>query len=87
MDPFPWRLVDVLQFDGWWGGESTLLALWSILDGAELPLLSRRTSLHVPVSGGDYDAMVVAMNELLERLSRDIAAAIQRLASRIVARE
>ena len=37
--------------------------------------------------GRDYDAMVVAMNQLLETLSRDIATAIQRLASRVVARE
>ena len=26
--------VEVLQFDGWFGGESTLLARWSILDRA-----------------------------------------------------
>ena len=79
--------VDMLQFDGWLGGESTLLALWSILDGAELPLLSQRASLNVPVGGGDYEAMVAAMSELLARLSRDIAVAIQRLASRVVAHE
>ena len=79
--------VDVLHFDGWLGGESRLLALWSILDGAELTLWSQRASLNAPVSGRDYDAMVVAMNQLLEWLSRDLASAIQRLASRVVARE
>jgi uncharacterized lipoprotein YmbA len=79
--------VDMLQFDGWLGGESMLLALWSVLDGAELPLLSQRAFLNVPVGGGDYDAMVSAMSELLARLSRDIAVAIQHLASRVVAHE
>jgi uncharacterized protein len=79
--------VDMLQFDGWLGGESTLLALWSILDRAELPLLSQRVCLNAPVGGGDYEAMVAAMSELLARLSRDIAVAIQRLASRVVAHE
>jgi len=79
--------MEVLQFDGWVGGESRLLALWSILDGAELPLLSQRASLNTPVGGREYEAMVVAMNQLLEWLSRDLAFAIQRLASRVVARE
>ena|SRR5882724_2763668 len=79
--------VEVLQFDGWLGGESRLLALWNILDGAELPLLSQRASLNTPVGGREYEAMVVAMNQLLEWLSRDLAFAIQRLASRVVARE
>ena len=79
--------VDVLQFDGWLGGESALLALWSILDGAERPLMTQRASLNVPVGGRDYEAIVVAMNQMIEALSRDIAAAIQRLASRAAARE
>ena len=79
--------VEVLQFDGWLGGESRLLALWSILDGAELPLLSQRASLNTPVGGREYEAMVVAMSQLLEWLSRDLTFAIQRLASRVVARE
>jgi uncharacterized lipoprotein YmbA len=69
------------------GGESTLFAHWSILDRAELPLLSQRASLNVLVGGGDYEAMVAALSELLARLSRDIAVAIQRLASRVVAHE
>jgi uncharacterized lipoprotein YmbA len=79
--------VEVLHFDGWFGGESTLLALWSILDRAERPLMSQRVSLSVPVGGRDYEALVMAMNQMLEALSRDIAAAIQRLASRAVVRE
>ena len=79
--------VDVLHFEGWLGSESRLLALWSILDGAELALWSQRVVLNAPVSGGDYEAMVVAMNQLLEWFSRDLARAIQRLASRVVARE
>jgi uncharacterized protein len=79
--------VDMLHFDGWLDGESTLLAHWSILDRAELPLLSQRASFNVPVGGGDYEAMVAAMSELLARLSRNIAVAIQRLASRVVAHE
>ena len=79
--------VDMLHFDVWLGGESILLAHWSILDRAELPLLSQQASLNVLVGGGDYEAMVAALSELLARLSGDIAVAIQRLASRVVAHE
>jgi uncharacterized lipoprotein YmbA len=79
--------VEVLHFDGWFGGESMLLALWSLMDGAERPLLSQRASLSVPVGGRDYEAMVVALNQLLDTLSRDIATAIQSLAPRAAARE
>jgi uncharacterized protein len=79
--------MEVLQFDGWLGGESTLLARWSILDRAERELFNRMVHLHAPTGGRDYEAMVVAMNQMLEALSRDIALAIQRLASRAVARE
>src|SRR5262245_8684279 len=77
--------VEVLHFDGWLGGETTLLALWSILDQAEQELLSRKLYLNAPHGGRDYDAMVVAMNQMIETLSHDIAVAIQRLASRLVA--
>jgi uncharacterized protein len=79
--------MEVLQFDGWLGGESTLLARWSILDGAERELFNRMVHLHAPSGGQGYEAMVVVMNQMIETLSRDIATAIQRLASRAVARE
>lgn len=79
--------VEVLNFDGGLGGESVLLALWSILDGAERQLMTQRTSLNTPVGGRDYEAMVLAMNQMIGTLSRDIAVAIQRLASRAAVRE
>jgi uncharacterized protein len=79
--------VEVLDFEGGLGGESALLALWSLLDGAERPLITRRASLQSPVGGRDYEALVQALNQMLDALSRDIAGAIQRQASRAVARE
>jgi uncharacterized lipoprotein YmbA len=79
--------VEVLHFDGWLGGENSLIARWSILDRAERELLSRKSHLNAPVGGRDYEAMVVALNQMLETLSRDIAAAIQSLAPRAAARE
>jgi uncharacterized protein len=79
--------VEVLDFEGGLGGESVLLALWSLLDGAERTLMTRRASLQVPVGGRDYEALVQAMNQMIGTLSRDIAEAIQQLASRAVVRE
>ena len=79
--------VEVRQFDGGLGGESTLLARWSILDGAERELFNRMVHLHAPSGGQGYEAMVVVMNQMLDTLSRDIATAIQNLASRAVTRE
>jgi uncharacterized protein len=79
--------VEVLHFDGWLGGESSFIARWSILDRAERELLSGKSHLNAPVGGRDYEALVVALNQMLERLSRDIATEIQRLAPRAAARE
>jgi uncharacterized lipoprotein YmbA len=69
------------------GGESSLIARWSILDQAEHELVSRKVHLNAPASGRDYEALVVALNQMLETLSRDIATAIQSLAPRAVARD
>jgi uncharacterized protein len=37
--------VEVRHFDGWLGGESSLIARWSILDRAERELVSRKVHL------------------------------------------
>jgi uncharacterized lipoprotein YmbA len=79
--------VEVLHFDGWRGGEGSLIARWSILDRVEHELVNRKSHLNAPVGGQDYESMVVAMNQMLEALSRDIAIAIQRLASQAMARD
>jgi uncharacterized lipoprotein YmbA len=79
--------VELLHFDGWLGGESSLIARWSILDRAERALMNRKTHLDAPAGGRDYESMVVAMNQMLETLSRDIAVAIQSLAPRAAAHE
>jgi len=69
------------------GGESALIARWSLLDRADRELVSRTSHLNIPTGGRDYEPMVVALNQMLETLSHDIATAIQRLAPRAAARE
>jgi uncharacterized lipoprotein YmbA len=85
---FPWRLktvpyqipVRVLRFDGKLGGECTLVAAWRIIETKnDQTLLSRTSRLQSQAAGGGYDAMVVAMNEALAVLSREIAAGISEI--------
>ncbi|HBP87282.1 MAG TPA: PqiC family protein [Nitrospirales bacterium] len=90
---YPWKsstpvdcqiAVDVLQFDGTMGGEAGLVARWSLLGGDEQTVLTtKRTHVtHYPTSQ-NYEALVEAMSQNLEDLSREIAEAIRALPSRI----
>ncbi len=76
--------VDVLQFDGILGGEAALAARWSLLsDDGKTALTTRKTHVtHHPTSR-DYTALVEAMSQNLEDLSREIAEAITALAPKI----
>jgi uncharacterized lipoprotein YmbA len=87
---FPWKgpmaieyqvVVDVTHFLGEVGGETSLVALWSILgkNGQEV-LLSQKSSVREPTGAQGYEALVAAMSHSLAALSRDIAAAITTLA-------
>ena len=87
---FPWNrstpidyrvAVEVTRFEAKTGGNALLVARWSILgkDGKKV-LLSRKSSFSKPADAQDYKATVSAMNRALEHLSREIAAAIKRLA-------
>ncbi|MGP0594369.1 PqiC family protein [Nitrospira sp. T9] len=89
IEQYPWRrttpmdyqiVVDVLQFDGTRGGEAVLSARWSLLGGDELTVLTTRKThvTHHPTSQ-DYEAVVEAMSQNLEDLSREIAEAIKLL--------
>jgi uncharacterized lipoprotein YmbA len=87
---FPWKgpmvleyqvVVDVTHFLGEIGGETSLVALWSILgkNGQEV-LLSQKSSVREPTGAQGYEALVAAMSHSLAALSRDIATAITTLA-------
>ena len=87
IEQYPWRrttpvdyqiVVDILQFDGTRGGEAVLSARWSLLDGDEQTVFTTRKTqvTHHPTSQG-YEALVEAMSQNLEDLSREIAEAIK----------
>jgi uncharacterized protein len=69
--------VEVSHFSGQLGGESSLIARWSLIseEGKEV-LVSRRSHFSAPAGALGYEALVAAMSQTVADLSRDIAAAI-----------
>jgi hypothetical protein len=82
LDPAYRVALDVQQFDGDLGGTVVLKATW-IVTGREgkTPLSVRKSDIQEPVSGKDYDALVVAHSRAVAALSREIAGEIRRVAS------
>jgi uncharacterized lipoprotein YmbA len=71
-------VVNVTRFDGPLGGEVSLIARWTILEGKEKKLVFARKSAIIEPSGGSgYEAMVAAHSRALEKLSREIAETIK----------
>ena len=84
---FPWAvntpiqnqvLIEVTRFDGELGGDSLLVARWSIL-GPDKKQIStgRNSSFREPSNGSGFKGTVSAMNQILDELSREIAAALK----------
>jgi uncharacterized protein len=70
--------LEVVDFLGRLGGESTLTARWTLFRGEGQEVLARRKSVFsAPVGGGRYESLVAAMSQTLVDLSREIAAAIK----------
>ena len=73
--------MDVIRFDGPLGGDVSLIARWAIFEGKERKLVVGRKSTIIEPSGAQgYEAMVAADSRALEKLSREIAEAITKLA-------
>ncbi len=86
---FPWKgpmpmeyqvIVEVTRFLGELGGQSSLVALWSIVgkNGKEV-LVSKRSSFSEPLGSQEYEALAAAMSRNIAALSRDIATEITAL--------
>lgn len=71
--------VNILEFHADPEGQAGLTAQWQITrsDGA---LVNRQVSYRAPASTSDYRIIVEALNDCLNRLSRDLADELQRLA-------
>lgn len=73
--------LDVQQFDGALGGRAELVAWWSVHGkDADQLLLNRKSRLTATAADSTYQSLVVAENQLLADLSREIANAVKTLA-------
>ena len=71
--------VDVLRLDGNLGDQVTLVAQWALLGNGEDDLiLMRRSEYQEPAADNTYKGLVLAKSRTVEKLSRDIAAAIKK---------
>ena len=87
IDVFPWKTpapadyqvrIMLIRFDGAPGEQAVLKARWSLTAaGQEKPVVDTMSVMTEPVESNTYAALVEAQNRTLDRLSREIAAAIQ----------
>ena len=82
--PSDYRLeVDVLRLDGNLGSQVSLDAQWALLEAEEDDLkLMRRSEYQEPAADNTYKGLVLAQSRTVEKLSRDIAAAIKKALSK-----
>ncbi len=64
--------VNILEFHADPQEQAVLTAQWHITRGEEM-LVNRQVSYRAPASASDYQIIVEALNECLNRLSRDLA--------------
>ena len=87
---FPWKgpmpvayqvIVEVTHFLGEVGGETSLVALWSIVgnNGRDV-LVSQKSSFREPTGQDGYEAVAAALSRTVAALSREVATAITTLA-------
>jgi uncharacterized lipoprotein YmbA len=87
IDVFPWKSpapadyqvrIMLLRFNGEPGGQAVLKARWSLeAAGQKEPVADRITSIIEPVESGNYEDLVKAQNKALDKMSHEIAGAIQ----------
>lgn len=73
--------VDVQRFESVPGKMVALDVLWSVRNQKNSVHKSGRSLVSEPVTGGDYDALVLAHDRALVTVSRDIAQALSRIAT------
>jgi len=71
--------VDVIRLDGNLADKATLVAQWALLEAEEDDLiLVRRSEYQEPAADNTYKELVLAKSRTVEKLSRDMAAAIRK---------
>ncbi len=70
----------IARFDGTTGAVAVLVAYWSIYGRGEAMLVDRKSDIVEKIEVAGFDGLVQAQNRALEKLSREIAAELRRLA-------
>ena len=71
--------VDVLRLDGNLGGQADLVVQWALFEAEEDDvILMRRSEYLEPAADSTYKGLVLAKSHTVEKLSRDMAAAIKK---------
>lgn len=83
---FPWGsyfqpthrlIINVSRFDGSLGDEVVLAARWTITNpSGKETILSRKSTIQVKVTGGEYHDLVSAQSQAVANLANEIAAAL-----------
>ncbi len=68
--------VRVISFGARPGGEIVLSTSWMIHNADDMPVKYMKTRYSAPQRGEDMVALIAAMNQTIEQLSRDIASAL-----------
>jgi uncharacterized lipoprotein YmbA len=78
--PLDYRLeIDMIRLDGNLGDQVTLVAQWALLEAEEDDLkLMRRWQYQEAAADNTYKGLVLAKSRAVEKLSRDIAAAVKK---------
>ena len=73
-------MLSIHRFEGTPEGNAALEAAWVIFEGPDKKEgIVQKSQITEPVSGSDYQSLVAAQSRAVERLSREIAKAIQAL--------
>jgi uncharacterized lipoprotein YmbA len=76
--PLTFRIeIDIARFDGTLVGDALLVARWTLYGRQETALLTKVSIISEPSGGEGFDNLIAAQNRCLQRLSREIADAIE----------
>jgi uncharacterized lipoprotein YmbA len=72
--------IEVQSFESLPGKDALLDAVWTVLRTKDSVSDTGRSTVRETVQGTGYDALAAAHSRAVDRMSRDIAAAVQKLA-------
>ena len=75
--------MNVQRFESWPGSHALIDAVWSVRAVRSDTVMTCRSVVSEPVSGGGYDALVDGHRQALAQISAQIAAAVQAMAAAV----